>query len=134
MEIEFHIGELLCDTFEELYNTLMCAKSYDENAHYYGEIEFEPFKLYIWELFICTVVFWRHYEKYDVLHRILSNTYFLVEPGLSSKKIPGVYFSFRHYSSYIDDEYKREIGSNKCTVAGDSLCRERERKPIYTKN
>lgn len=133
LETECDMGDLLCNTFENLYNTLLCVKTFDENAHSYDEIEFEVYKIYIWELFICTTAFLRYYEKYDVLNAILSNTYFLTTSVFSTETKPCNYFNFRFYSKYIDESYKREIGSRLITVTGNTLCCERERKPIFTK-
>ena len=62
-ETEFNQGDLLCETFENLYNTLTCARTFDENAISCGEIEFEVYKIYIWELFICIVTFLRYFER-----------------------------------------------------------------------
>lgn len=132
-ETEFNQGDLLCETFENLYNTLTCARTFDENAISCGEIEFEVYKIYIWELFICIVTFLRYFERFDILNIVLSNTYFLTNSGLSSKTNPCSYFSFRCYSRSVDNNYRNEIGSRLLTIAGNTLCCDREKKPIYTK-
>ena len=79
LETDCDMGRLLCEIFERFYNTLTCVKTFNDKANSYGDIECDVFKTLIWELFICTVTFLRHFEDYETLNKVLSNTYFLID-------------------------------------------------------
>lgn len=130
---ECDIGSFMSETFENMFNTLIYAKSYSKNACSCGEYEFEVYKCHIWELFICVVAFLRHYKRYKELNRLLTNTYFLRLSALDERKTPTNYSGFRHYSRIIEEHYKPTTGnSSKYTFLGHILCNEREKLPIYT--
>lgn len=131
--ISCDIGDILCGCFEKMYNTLTFIKTFNENSTSCRENGFEIYHVYIWELFICTVAFLRHYERYDVLNNILSNTYFLIESSWGGGTKPANYARFRYYSDMLE-KYKKETDKrNLFTFMGNVLCTEREKKPIYTK-
>ena len=133
IETDLDIGNELCTIFEQLYNTLIYAKTYNPNATSSNEYEFDVFKCHIWELFICTIVFLRHYNKYEILNKLLTNTYFIRKNGLDESTIPTNYSRFMHRSRAIEAEYKLTTEkSSKFTLMGDVLCHEREKRPIYT--
>lgn len=134
IETECDIGRLLCEIFEELYNTLTCVKTFNNKANSYGDMECDAFKVHIWELFICTATFLRHYEDYKSLNTILSNTYFLIDSGFGGSKKPTNYARFRHHSRPIEEYYKpKSEKKDLFTLMGNALCCEREKQPIYTK-
>lgn len=109
-------------------------KTFDESLLSGRKFKIDVYKIYIWELFICTVAFLRHYEKYDVLNTILSNTYFLIESEFDGRTKPSNYARFEHYSQALDEQYKQTTEKKDLfTLMGNTLCFERERKPIYTK-
>lgn len=132
-ESEAEMGDLLCDIFEKFYNTFIYAKTYSEKASSCSQDEFEVYKCHIWELFICTVAFLRHYKEYRIINRILTNTYFLRVSALGEKMIPTNYSVFRHYSRIIEAHYKPTTDKkNNFTLLGDVICHQREKQPIYT--
>lgn len=132
IELDIEVGDLLCDIFENLYNTLIYNKTYS-NLSSCNDYEFDVYKCFIWELFICTVTFLRYHKDYGILNCILSNTYFLRRNPLDDKLFATNYSTFRHYSVIIDEYYKpTNEKKNKYTLLGDIICNEREKKPIYT--
>lgn len=133
LEIDCDFGEILCELFETLYNTLIYEKTFDESLRSGRKFKLDVYKIYIWELFICTVTFLRHYEKYGVLNTILSNTYFLIESEFDGRTEPSNYATFRHYSQLLEQYKQTTEKKDLFTLMGNTLCLERERKPIYTK-
>lgn len=134
LETDCDMGRLLCEIFERFYNTLTCVKTFNDKANSYGDIECDVFKTLIWELFICTVTFLRHFEDYETLNKVLSNTYFLIDSGFGGSFKPTNYARFRHYSRPIEEYYKPESEKKDLfTLMGNTLCCEREKYPIYTK-
>ena len=131
---ECDIGCFLSETFENMFNTLIYTETYSKNNCSCGEYEFEIYKCHIWELFICVVVFLRHYKQYKELNHLLTNTYFLRMNALDERKVPTNYSRFRHYSEIVEKSYKPTTEhSNKYTLLGYILCNEREKLPIYTR-
>ena len=134
LETDCDMGRLLCEIFEKFYNILTCVKTFNDKANSYGDIECDVFKTLIWELFICTVAFLRHYEDYETLNKVLSNTYFLIDSGFGDSTKPTNYARFRHYSRPIEEYYKpKSEKKDLLTLIGNTLCCEREKYPIYTK-
>ena len=134
LETDCDMGRLLCEIFEKFYNTLTCVKTFNDKANSYGDIECDVFKTLIWELFICTVAFLRHYEDYETLNKVLSNTYFLIDSGFGGSTKLTNYARFRHYSRPIEEYYKlKSEKKDLLTLIGNTLCCEREKYPIYTK-
>lgn len=134
LETECDLGNMVCGFFEYLYNTLTDVNSFNSNSISCREAEFDIYKTYIWELFVCTVTFLRNYENYRALNEILSNTYFLNQSGFGGLTKPSNYSQFRHYSRLLEEQYKQNTDKkNLFTLMGNTLCFEREKYPIYTK-
>lgn len=134
LETDYDLGKLLCEIFERFYNTLTCVKTFNDKANSYGDIECDVFKTLIWELFVCTVTFLRHYEDFETLNKVLSNTYFLIDSGFGGSFKATNYARFRHYSRPIEEYYKpKSEKKDLFTLMGNTLCCEREKHPIYTK-
>lgn len=132
-DTEYFSGEILCDIFERLYNSLTCSKTFDPKARSSCDSEFEIYRIHIWELFVCTVAYLRHEQNYSAIHTLLNHTYFLTYSSLSEEVKPANYCRFRHYSIPIEEYYKPKTEhSKKFTLVGHTLCNERERLPIYT--
>lgn len=132
--VDCNLGYILHDQFESMYNTLICVHTFEKQAHSCNEWSFEIFKIYIWELFVCTVTCLRHYEKYDTLRDILDCTYFLNSSPFSSDCRPLYYSIFRHWSRPVEVQYKPQTKmKDHFTLIGETLCNNREKRPIYTK-
>ena len=130
LEISYDIREILCDYFEKMNNTLICIKTFKENANSCTEDELEIYKIYIWELFICTVTCLRHYERYDILNGMLSNTYFLNESVFGGRVKPFNYAKFYHYS-HILENYKLKTEKNNYLLLLEMCYVQREKESQY---
>ncbi len=85
-------------------------------------------------MFICTIVYLRYRKKYDVIYGMVSNTYFLTNGSLDNNPKAGNYCQFQYYSQIIEEEYKPTTENrNKYTLLGHTLCNDREKLPIYSK-
>ena len=132
-ETDCVFADVIADTFERMHNTLTCVKGFNPEAISASETEYDIYKIHIWELFICTIVFLRHERDYGSINGILDRTYFLTNSCLDAQVHESNYCRFRHYSHPIEDEYKPTTESkNKFTLLGDTLC-SREKIPIYTR-
>lgn len=131
---EVQLGTFLADVFEKLYNSLYCAKFFIPGAMQAGEDEYDIFRLHIWELFICTVTYLLHYDKFSEIHDLLVHTYFLRTNMLGDSEDAVSYAGFRFYSKVIEEHIKPklELLNNRYTLAGYFLCKEREYMPIYS--
>ena len=130
-----HFGEKMADEFEYLYNTLFNIKTFIPHAMQCGELEFDIYRVHIWELFICTVAFMLHFEMFDALNELLVHTYFLRQSGLAEAPQPSNYEGFRFHSKMIEEYIKPNQDKklqNKYTLTGHYICTEREYLPIYT--
>ncbi len=125
-------GELLSQVFEDLYNKLTLIKTFDASSTCVDESVIEVYKIYIWELFICTVAYYKYRGEFVVLNSLLVRNYFVKTSVFGGKVQPTLYTVFCHYSSIIEDRYKKmtERG-NKITLLGDEVCKNREKKPVY---
>ena len=56
-------GARMADEFERLYNALFNANTFVPNTMGCGENEFDLFRLHVWELFICTVIYMLHFVE-----------------------------------------------------------------------
>lgn len=132
---EVNLSQIISNLAEIVYNSILNTSVVSENPNSYLEERFEYYKFYIWETFICTVVFLKHYEKYKELHDILCTTYFLRKTYWKDSCIEATnYLSFYSYSEVLETKYKLTNPNPKLvTIAGKMLC-EREKLPIYTKN
>lgn len=133
-ETELPLSDILCDIFERMYNTLLDRKWLSVKPYSSRDYDIEIYKCLIWELFVCTVAYLRHVEDYKSINGIVVNTYFLNSYSSSEKAIPRNYCHFRHYSRAIEDDYKPKTEQkNKFTLLGHTVCTEREKLPIFTK-
>lgn len=125
-------GVLLSKTFETLYNKLTVINTFQPDSNSANEITLEVYKIYIWELFICCVAYFKYRSDYKTLNGILMNTYFVSTSVFGGMLKPADYTIFRHYSEAIEAEYKITTERMKCyTLVGDEICRNREKKPIF---
>lgn len=133
LEVEFNLGEKLCDVFELLYNKLINIYTFDKAVNTLNDYKLEVFKLHIWELFICSTTFLLNYEKYEDLNVILKNAYFLIESDFGGNRVASNYYKFYHYSRILEERYKPKTSDSKLyTITGKTLCKEREKHPIYS--
>ena len=74
------------------------------------------------------------YTRLYLLGRNLTNTYFLTTSCLNNSIIEENYCIFRYHSSIVEGEYKPNTEyKNKFILLGDTICDEREKLPIYSK-
>jgi predicted CopG family antitoxin len=133
-ETELNFAEVICEAFENMYNTLTCAQGFDPNARQACPSDYEIYKIHIWELFICVIVYLRNIQDYAMIHTILTHTFFLVDSCLTSNVKVANYCKFRFHSEMIEEQYKPSTANkSKFTLVGHTLCNEREKRPIYTK-
>ncbi len=127
-------SDTICEAFENMYNTLTCIKGFDPEAMSASDRNFDIYHIHIWELFICLVAYLRHIQDYAVLGEILNNTYFLVGSCLDNSIKEDNYCKFRYHSSIVEDQYKPTTeDKNKFTLLGNTICCEREKLPIYSR-
>lgn len=133
LEVDF--ADIISSLTEKVYNAVLDASIWDENTISYSEDNFEYYKFYIWETFICSVAFLKHHEKYKDLNNLLCTTYFLRESYFRGSKVNEKnYTAFWCHFSILEDRYKPTTLEPRIhTLAGKMLC-EREKRPIYTKN
>ena len=130
-----HFGSFIADEFERLYNALYNAYTYNPNAIQCGEQEFDLFKLHVWELFVCTITYMLHFERYNDIYEILVHTYFLRISGLGDEKRPFSYARFRFHSEMLEERIKptmEGVLAQKYTLTGHYVYTEREYLPIYS--
>ncbi len=130
-----HFGASMADEFERLYNALYNVHTFEPSSMQCGKVEFDIFRLHIWELFVCTITFLLHYEMYEDIHELLVHTYFLRTAGIGNETKPFSYVQFRFHSSMMEEHIKPEMGgdlSTKYTLVGHYVCSERELLPIYS--
>lgn len=130
-ESECSLSKILCGIFETMHNILTSARGL--NLEDIREKDYEIYRIHIWELFICTIVYLRHRKDYKTIHDILTNTYFLTSPYHGNIEETANYCCFRHWSRIIEEKYKPTTeDKDKFALLGKALC-EREKLPIYTK-
>lgn len=133
-ETEMDFADVIGNAFEQMYNTLTNAKGFDPDAHRASEDDYEIYKIFIWELFICVIAFLRYEQKYKAINKLLTRTYFLTTSCLDDRVEPINYCRFRHHSTVVEDWYKPTTEKkNLFTLLGDTICTQREKRPIYTK-
>ena len=128
-------GGIIADEFEKLYNTLYSIKFFNLNAYRSDEIEFDIFRVHIWELFVCTITFMLHHEMYTEMGEILRHTYFLRRSASDDSKEPTSYSRFRYHSHMLEDIIKPTLDGDlnrKYTLLGHYLCNEREYLPVFS--
>lgn len=132
-ETELSFSDVICGTFEKMYNTLTNGKGFCTQPFSTSDNDYELYKILIWELFICTIVYLRHVEDYREINGIVTNTYFLNLSWYGEAAVAKNYCQFRHYSRIIEDHYKPTTElKNKFSLMGNTLCTEREKLPIFT--
>ena len=112
--------------FEEINNEL---KNSPTNKYC-----FEYYDFLIWESFIGTIALLLHYEKYDMIHDLISHTYFLKRPYdfYSQKQVCG-FNSFRPHLEMLEDSCQQKLGTRYYSFMAKKLT-EREKHPIFTKD
>lgn len=132
-ETELDFAEIIGDAFERMYNTLTNAKSFDPNALQASDSDYEIYKIYIWELFICVIAFLRNSQNYKAINKLLTRTYFLTSSCLDDNVQPANYCRFCFYSRMVEEQYKPITEEkSKFTLLGNTICTQREKRPIYT--
>lgn len=125
---EKDIASFIYNFFETAYSELMLV---DKKVHSCFKYNFDHYTIFIWELFVCTIAYLRHYEKYSLIHDILTHTYYLQRAISSSSNIvPCSFVRFRCYPTVVDDtyQYKENLVSKTANII---LARIKE--PIITK-
>lgn len=132
-ESDSNYAETIASCFETLYNQFVSIKTFDPKTNSASEIDLEPFKILIWELFVCVIAFMRNAEDYAAINIMLENTYFLETNIWGGRIEPQNYTAFRHYSRVIEELYKPQTDNkNLLTLVGNTVCTQRERFPVYT--
>lgn len=133
-ETDLKFSDIIGDAFEKMYNKLTNARGFNLDMHTYSSSNFEIYNIHIWELFICIITFLRHRELYKEIHDLLTRTYFLTLNCFDNKITATNYCQFRFHSNLVEEQYKRKTEyKNKFTLLGDTICTQREKKPIYTR-
>ena len=128
-------GETLADGFERLYNELYHVHTFNPERNQESPYELDIFRLHIWELFVCTVAFLLHYERYYDIRCLLYHTYFLRIYSITDEVRPYTYDHIRFHSAAMEEWIKPEMSgdlSRKFTLTGHFVCTEREYRPVYT--
>ena len=133
-ETEMDFADVVGEAFEQMYNTLTNAKGFDPDAHHASETDYEVYKIFLWELFICVTAFLRYSQDYKAINKLLTRTYFLTSSCLDDRVEPINYCRFRHYSRMVEEWYKPTTEKkNLLTLLGNTIYTQREKRPIYTK-
>jgi hypothetical protein len=120
------LAEKITSFFENSYNGVFMLNGRSVN-------EFEHFRFLFWDMFICTVAFLFHYEKYADIKDLVSNTYFLKRYPSVEDEEPKDFTVFRPYFRLIDEDYKPKTENPRLySLAADMLVK-REKLPIFTK-
>jgi hypothetical protein len=100
---DFPLFDKIADIFQNVYNSTICI---DKSRGSYSEAEFDHFRYLLWDMFICTIVFLYHFEKYSWIKDLVCRTYFLKKSAYSEDE-SAVYFTiFRNYNRSIEEDYK----------------------------
>lgn len=95
--------EIIVSFFETFYNKL----SEQENTNSkYGDIDFEIIEFVTWELFIDLTALLLYFEKYDILYKILSRSYYLRCSPRSSEYAYQSFGFFNPYCRTIEERCK----------------------------
>lgn len=106
-----NITEFIISFFEQIYNELLFIGSDDPNRPYKSrhKAAFEHYKFIIWNCFVCTILYLRHYEKYAEINTILNHTFFLQQEDYPvRKRWPSSFIDFRNYLEILDGKYGRQ--------------------------
>lgn len=133
-ETDSDYAEILAEFFEMLYNRLTCIRTFELDAGSASDDDLDVFRILMWELFICVIAFMRHIKGYTAINVMLTYTYFLKTSIFGGSIKPSNYTEFRHHSHVIEEYYKPMTEmKNKYTLLGDTICNQREKLPIYTR-
>ena len=125
---EKDIVSFIYNFFETTYNELMLV---DKNIYSWFDYSFDHYTIFIWELFVCTITYLRHYEQYSLIHDTLTHTYYLQGQISSSINMEACSFvKFRCYSKIVDDTYRHK--ENLFSKTADMMI-SRSKEPIITK-
>ena len=120
-------ADFVCSFFEKVYNDLMLLPS---KIHSWYESHYEHYHFLIWETFICTIAYLRHYEKYKEIYSVLTHTYFLQKQISPYKNVgPASILNFRCYCKVLE-----AYGANqhKHSFSADVAVK-RVKEPLITK-
>lgn len=132
-ETELNFADIIGEALEQMYNTLTNVKGFNPKAFQASDSDYEIYKIHIWEVFICIIVFLRHSQNYKAINKLLTRTYFLTFSSLDDTVKPTNYCRFRFYSSIIEQQYKPKTEEKTLlTLLGNTIYTQREKKPIYT--
>lgn len=87
-----------------MYNTLTCIKTFESGVNSEYESDVDIFKIYIWELYICTVAYIRHINDCEGLNVLLYYTYFLKDSIFGGTAKINNYTRFRFHSRMIKED------------------------------
>lgn len=132
---KFVLGEFLADTFENLYNNLSDVRFFEPQTNSCDNSSLDIFKLHIWELFLCSMTYLLHNERFSDIRAILFHTYFLRRYILSEKTYESSYGAFYFGGYDLENSIKRSVSNLRdfFTPIGYLVCTKREISPIYTK-
>lgn len=122
---EKNIVDFVRRFFECVYNELIRPPEGKSFYRFY----FEPYQFLIWELFVCTTAYLRHYEKYKEIHDILIQPFFLKEE-LNNNEEPKTFLEFRSYLQFFDGEYGKR--QRRYSLSADKAVK-RPKEPIISK-
>lgn len=106
---EKNILDFFCSFMENIYNKLLLLKingnSYDSN----DEAMLEIYQIFIWNIFVSSIAYLFHYERFTEIHEILCSIYFLIDgvTTLDSQK-PETFLKFRYHGRIFDSYYERK--------------------------
>lgn len=131
MAQDVSLSDKVTTFFESTYNAMF---SIDSSRGSYSTAEFDHFKFLIWDMFICTIAFLYHFEKYADIKELVCHTYFLKKTTSSTDESAEVFTFFRRYLRTIEEDYKpKSEKPNLFSLSADMLIN-REKLPVITKN
>ena len=126
---DLDMGEYVAELFQQFYNEVF---EYDYNDKSGVICEPEYFSFHLWELIICTVAVYYHYEKFVHINTLLSYTYFLRRSWYSDVIDNQNITCFRRYFSTIEEYKKQKENIQKISFSAEILV-SREKKPLINK-
>ena len=106
-------SDLIVEFFEEIY----AYSEYKGNGSSYKEFVTEHFKFLITEMFIWTNILLFKYKKYQIIHEILYNKYF-IKSKFENETI--TFINFRFYLSIIENRNSR-LETKRICITADKL-------------
>ncbi|MBP2070726.1 SEFIR domain-containing protein [Thermoanaerobacterium butyriciformans] len=119
------IGDNIALFFEQIYNY-----SLESQKQIQSELEFDHFRFLIWEMFLFTIVYFLHYERYEDIKEMVNRTYFLKGNNYHLESCSFV--KFNQYIRSLDEIRNNRLNLKKYSVAADILI-SREYRPIFSK-